>query len=75
MERLMVPPWDTEDPAVTAAWAALTKPENLLDLEKWGQPNLNGRVREYTDIAIAICRNNRNSNKKIESTSNNRARF
>ncbi len=56
MERLAIPPWESTDPMITAAWGELTAPENLDDLEKWGESNMNGQTREYTNKAIEVCR-------------------
>lgn len=59
LARHTQPPWELDDPKVAAAWEALTAPENLEDLLKWGEPELNPRARECTDRAIEACRRRR----------------
>ena len=56
LARRAIPPWDSTDHRVTAAWLALTSPENLDALVEWGKGNLNPRARACTDKAIEVCR-------------------
>lgn len=55
-ERLSTPPWDSSDPEIKNAWDALTAPENLAELEKWGEKEMNPRARECTDKALEACK-------------------
>lgn len=49
-------PWDSKDDEISAAWAALTAPENLALLKEWNeQQDLNGVAAEATAKAIEHC--------------------
>lgn len=54
--RQAIPPWESEDAKIIAAWKALTAPENLEDLLDWSRPDMNPRARTYTEEAIEECR-------------------
>lgn len=63
MGRLTFPatmPWVSSDLAVASAWAALTMPENLKDLEEWGREpdKMNAFAKQCTGEALRVCREN-----------------
>lgn len=57
IDRLLIPPWESKDRRVKAAWELLTRPEHLHALELWYQPHeMNPMAREYTEAALRVCR-------------------
>ena len=59
MARLKLKAWETDDPLISEAWANLTAPENLEDLEYWSNQNkgeLNPSVKEWIDKSIEDCK-------------------
>ena len=62
LARRAIPPWDSEEPKVAAAWHSLTAPENLDDLLGWLNPNMNSMARSYTERAIEEYRKRHGGN-------------
>lgn len=57
IDRLLIPPWESKDRRLQAAWELLTRPEHLPALELWYQPDdMNRMAREYTEAALRACR-------------------
>jgi hypothetical protein len=56
--EIQINPWESDDPQMRAAWDALTRSENLADLEEWGiaPDKMNSTARELTAKAIEWCR-------------------
>jgi hypothetical protein len=56
-----VNPWESQNPAVRAAWEALTRPDNLSDLQAWladdrGRRGITQYGEALTRKAIEDCR-------------------
>jgi hypothetical protein len=58
LSRLAMSPWESTDEQVRSAWAALTRPSNLVALEKWAADfeKRNPSAKESTDAALRECR-------------------
>jgi hypothetical protein len=61
LDDVFIDPWESSQPKIVAAWEALTRPENLADLEFWlasfghGE-GMNDWARKATLKAIEVCR-------------------
>lgn len=53
--RLATPPWESTDPQVAAAWAALTAPDNFDRLSERLETALNPTARRATENALEEC--------------------
>jgi hypothetical protein len=67
-------PWEAQHPEIRAAWNALTRPENLADLEEWlasfdGGASMNDWAREVTLKAIEVSRQ-RGTDRTLSSSDN-----
>jgi hypothetical protein len=70
LARRAIPPWESADERVTAAWLRLTSPENLNALFEWSAGKLNPHGRACTDKAIEVCRHRSKTNGESPSAMN-----
>jgi hypothetical protein len=56
LEKLSVPPWESNDPDVKSAWAAIIMPENIALLEYRLNQTLNAHSKDYAEKALLQCR-------------------